>query len=122
MSKAHCQAKTKTGKPCRMAPLKGCNYCFNHDPATAAQRAQARKAGGQARHTGHAGDPSIIPTEINTIADARQILTYTLAELLNCDNGIQRNRALIAIFDSYLRSLEIGEIEARLEALEKKRA
>ena len=121
MSKAHhCKGTTKAGKACKMAALKGSGYCFNHEPGKDAERARARKAGGKARHTGHAGDPSIIPTQIRTVEDARAILTYTLAELLNCDNGIQRNRALIAIFDSYLRSIEISEIEARLQALEAK--
>ncbi len=115
---AQCKAKTKAGQPCKMRALKGSRYCFNHDPAAAAQRAAARKAGGQARHTPHAGDPSIVPEQIENIQDARKILDYVKNELLVADNSIARNRALLALFDSFLRSMEIGELEQRIAALE----
>jgi hypothetical protein len=72
------------------------------------------------RHTPHAGDPSFIPADVRTIEDANQILKYVLAELLVMDNGIARARALIALFDSYIRSFEIGELEKRIAALEQR--
>jgi hypothetical protein len=118
MTSTHCQAKTAQGKPCKMAALRGQTFCFNHSPAAAAERAQARRTGGQRSHTPHAGELGSIPGNIQTIQDARQILSYTLAELLAMDNGIARARALIAIFDSFIRSIELSEIEARLQALE----
>jgi hypothetical protein len=37
-----CRAETKTGKPCRMAPLKGSDWCFAHDPDRVSERAVAR--------------------------------------------------------------------------------
>jgi hypothetical protein len=117
-TKAHCQGMAKNGAACGMRPLKNSLYCWNHDPEKAAERAQARKRGGQARHTKHAGNLAAIPDQIATIQEARQILNYALAELLAMDNGIARARALIAIFDSFVRSFEIGEIEQRLQALE----
>jgi hypothetical protein len=101
-----------------MAALKGDRYCFNHNPATRAAQAAARKRGGQARHTAHAGDPESIPAEIATVEDARKILSYVMAELLVMDNGIPRARALLALFDSFVKSIEIGELEQRIEALE----
>jgi hypothetical protein len=116
-TKAQCRARTADGDPCRMRPTKS-GYCFNHDPEMAATRALSRKRGGEGRHTPHAGDPSSIPANIQTIQDARKILDYTLQELLAMDNGIPRARALIALFEAFVRSFEIGEIEARLSALE----
>jgi hypothetical protein len=115
---AQCKAKTQTGKPCKMRPIKGSDYCFNHDPAAAAQRAAARKRGGEARHTAHAGDPAIVPEQIGNIQDARKILDYVKDELLAMDNTIARNRALLALFDSFAKALEIGELEERIAALE----
>lgn len=106
---ATCKAKNASGKPCKMKPLKGSAYCFNHAPSKAAERAQARKRGGEARHTPHAGNPESIPAKITTIDEAGAILDYTLAELLVMDNGIARARALIALFDSYTRRFELGD-------------
>jgi hypothetical protein len=115
---AQCKAKTQSGKPCKMRPLKGSRFCFNHDPAAAAQRAAARKHGGEARHNAHAGDLSTIPEEIGSVQDVRKILDYVRNELLVLENSIGRNRELRALSETYMRSFEIGEIEERLAALE----
>jgi hypothetical protein len=115
---AQCKAKTKSGKPCKMRVLKGSSYCFNHAPAAAAQRAAARKRGGEARHNPSAGDPGAIPAQINSVQDARRILDFVKDELLVLDNTIARNRALIALHDSIAKSIEIGELEERIAALE----
>lgn len=104
-----------------MKALRGSKYCFTHSPDTRAQQAQARKAGGAARHTAHAGDPEIIPADITDIPSARKILDYVKDELLVSDNSIARNRALLALFDSFIKSLEIGELEQRIAALEARR-
>jgi hypothetical protein len=105
-----------------MAAVKGGRYCFTHSPETRAQQAQARKRGGEARHTPHAGDAATIPANIGSLEDAGKILNYVLAELLAMDNGIPRARALLALFDSYVKSFEIGELEKRIQALEAQRA
>lgn len=117
---ATCKAKTQSGQACRMKALKGSKYCFTHDPGTRAQQAQARKAGGKNRHTAHAGDPGTIPAQIASLQDAGAILAYTLQELLVMDNSIPRARALLALFDSYVKSFEIGELEQRIAALEQR--
>lgn len=113
-----CKAKTQSGQPCQMKPRKGKKFCFTHDPESRTAQAQARKRGGENRHTPHAGDVSTIPQQIGTMADAGKILDYTLAELLAMDNSIPRARALLALHDSFVRSFEIGELEQRLAALE----
>lgn len=115
---AQCKAKTATGQPCKMKALKGERFCFTHNPATRAQQAKARKAGGQSRHTPHAGDPALIPGQIGDVAAARKILDYVKDELLAADNSIPRNRALLALFDSFIKAHEIGELEERIAALE----
>jgi hypothetical protein len=103
-----------------MGALKDSDYCFTHSPETRTAQAQARRLGGANRHTPHAGDASTIPADIRTIGDASKILSYVLAELMAMDNGIQRARALIAVFDSFIRSFEIGELEQRIQALEQR--
>lgn len=113
-----CKASTKSGAACTMPATRGGKYCFTHSPATRRAQAEARKRGGENSRTPHAGDPATIPADIASIEAAGKILAYTLQELLVMDNSIPRARALLALFDSYIKSFEIGELEKRIQALE----
>ena len=115
---AKCKAKTSAGEPCKMQPLKGSSYCFTHAPENGAARAMARKAGGERHRTPHYGDDSIIPREVRTLEDANKILAYTLAETVPMENSIARARLLLALYDSFVKSFEIGELEKRIQLLE----
>lgn len=92
-------------------------YCFNHDPERSAARAQARRAGGAARHTPHAGDPDQVSKAPRTIPEVQTILDYTLQELLTMDNGIPRARALISLAGVYGDLIKTGELETQLKEL-----
>ncbi len=113
-----CKQITKSGKRCMAQPKAGSDLCFMHSPKYAAARSAARRKGGQVHKTAHGADPAIIPNKINTIQDARQILLYTLQEILPMDNSIPRARVLIALFDSYNESIKTGELAERLTAIE----
>lgn len=115
-----CQGKTKLGQPCKMAPISGGQFCFSHSPTTRAKQAAARKRGGRNRSR-HAGNPSTIPTEIKSLDDAGNLLNYVIQELLIMDNGVVRNRVLLQAYELCLKSIEIGELEERIKALEQKR-
>ena len=119
--KRTCKAKTRGGKPCGMRPLAGSRYCYNHDPAMGAKRAQSRKKGGANRRISHHGDSTIIPHEVKTLNDANQILEYVLAEVVPMENSIARARVLLSLYDSFIKSFEIGELEQRIQALEQYR-
>lgn len=118
MADTTCTAKTTSGKRCAAKVLTGSRFCFAHDPSQGAKRAQARKRGGERNRTPHNGDESIIPSDMNTLADAKKILAYTLAEILPMENSIARARVLLSLFDSFVKSFEIGELEERIAALE----
>ncbi len=113
-----CKAKTQTGAACRMGALKDSKYCFTHSPETRTQQAKARRKGGENRHTPHFADPSQLPANMATLEDASKLLTYTLTEILGHDNSIARARVLLALYDSFVKSFEIGELEKRIQALE----
>lgn len=115
-----CQATTQTGDPCKMAALTDGEYCFAHEPGTGVERAKARKKGGENRYTPHFGDPSKLPDTVTTLGDANKILTYTLTEVIGMDNSIARARLLLQLYDSYVKSFEIGELEQRIAALEQR--
>jgi hypothetical protein len=113
----NCKGKTTSGTPCKMPPLKGKRHCFTHDPANRAAQAQARKRGGEARHTPHAGDPAKVEAQPRSIEQSYTILDYALAETLAMDNGIQRNRLLVSIAGQYIEARKIGELETQLMEL-----
>ena len=48
----------------------------------------------------------------------RRVLDIVVADSLGLDNGIDRNRTLIAAAATATRLLAVGDLEARLEALE----
>ena len=58
------------------------------------------------------------PAQLNTLADARAILAYALAEALEGDNSIARGRLLVAIAQAGIEAWKIGELETRLAAVE----
>lgn len=110
----NCKGKTIGGAPCKMPALKGQRYCFTHSPANRAAQAQARKRGGEGRHTPHAGDPSQVIAQPRTIEQAYTILDYALAETIAQDNGVQRNRLLVSIASAYVDARKVGELETQL--------
>ena len=113
-----CKAKTTNGQACRSQAIKGGMFCFIHDPAQGAKRAQARKRGGQRRRVPHAGDASKIPASVRTITDLLKVLDYALAEAMPLENSIQRGRLIVAIAGAFIEAIKTGEFEARLAALE----
>ena len=116
-----CTATATNGKQCKAGALKGSEFCFWHDPASERDRQKARKKGGYSRKTPHVGDPFTIPETFDTVQDANKLLDYILAEVLPMENSIPRARILLSIHESFLRAIEIGELEKRITALEAKR-
>ena len=115
-----CTATTKSGAPCRGYAGAGSALCFWHDPQRATDRAQARAAGGRARHARrlatHAGDPDAL--ELQTIADWLALLARSARDLLTLENSIGRARACAYLASVAIRALTEDEFEARLTALE----
>ena len=113
-----CKANTNSGEACAGYALAGGDYCYTHDPARAAERAAARKKGGQNRKTPHAGNTDQLPGKVRSLAEVLQVLDYTLTETVLQENSIARNRLLVAICAEYTNAIKTGELEARMIALE----
>ena len=118
---AKCKTKTASGHACKMPALKGKPYCFNHSPDVGPERAQARKRGGENRYTPHFADPDTLPKDVQSLADVHKLLLYIQEEVAGMDNTIDRGRLMLGLADRFIKNLEIGEIEARLAALEAKK-
>lgn len=116
-----CTAISKrTGKPCQGRSLPGSDYCLFHDPARAAQRAQARSAGGKARHGRKIAPASNgqQPIRLDSVNAVLAIVERALTDTLILENSNQRNRTLGTLALAALKAFEISELEQRLTALE----
>ncbi|MCY7344930.1 MAG: hypothetical protein LH614_01820 [Pyrinomonadaceae bacterium] len=117
MSDKKCKANTKTGEECK-AFANESGFCFTHDATRGRERAIARRNGGLATKQPHYADASVLPSSIRKIEDVLIVLDYALQESIGLDNSIQRGRLLVSIAHAYLEALKVGEMEARLEAVE----
>jgi hypothetical protein len=115
---AACTAHNIDGTPCRAKALKERAFCFVHDPASGAARAEARRRGGQHRHPGHASDPSLLPAQIRNLDDVLALLNFALADTVVLENSIPRGRLLVALCGAFMGAIKTGELENRVGAIE----
>ncbi len=117
MSDKKCKGNNKRGERCRAFAGES-GFCFMHDAGRGKERAIARRSGGLATKKPHFADESILPSEIRNVESVLIVLDYALRETVGLDNSIQRGRLLVSIAHGYIEALKVGEIEARLEAVE----
>ena len=111
-----CLGVTKRGA-CHMPPLTTSDFCFNHDPARAAERAEARKRGGRGRKRISRLDvPDVL--ELREVEEIQALLERAAMDALQLDNGVQRSRVLGYLSGLALQALSVGSFEERLVALE----
>lgn len=105
-----------------MYAVDGSAYCYAHDPTLAAQRAAARRAGGRARHGRKLGSVgvNVEPVTLATVADILTLLETTANDLNLLENSVNRARAFIALATAATKTIEVSEIEQRLQALEER--
>lgn len=111
-----CRATNRRGEPCGMPPTGGIGLCFAHDPTQAAARAIARKRGGRERARGSAATREAV--SLRSADDVRQLIERAVADTLALENSALRNRTVGALVGVALRTIEVGELEARLAAME----
>jgi hypothetical protein len=102
-----------------MAPMRDSDWCFNHDPARGADRARARKLGGQ-RGNRSASGPAAEPVPLRSVADVLALVEQVVGDAYAMDLSPERCRVLLTAAGQAMKALEVGEIEARLEALEQR--
>ncbi len=110
-----CKGTTQRGEHCRMAPLHGSSYCFNHAPEMESRRARSRRRGGRNRRAAKA---SCDPPDLGSPSAVRHVLEQAVGDTLVQENSIQRNRTLGYLGGVLLKVLEVGELEERVRALE----
>ena len=113
-----CDFTKANGESCQANAVSGSTLCFWHNPANAVERAQARLKGGHNRQVrkgeGHG------PYSIKSVEDVMTALNDALNDADLLENSHARSRSVGYLCQIMLKGLEVGELEARLEALEKK--
>lgn len=98
-----------------MAPLTGSVFCWAHDPARTADRAAARRRGGQA----HGYPPAaVIPVELRDVETIRSELERLYADAKAGNVPPERTRTLNSLLGRAIELLNVAEFEARIAALE----
>jgi len=113
-----CRANNERGEPCSAPPMAESDYCFHHDPAKASERAKARKRGGYNRRQVKSSEDAG-PVRIRSTQDVVALVERAIADTVALENSIARNRAIGYLAGVALKAQEVGELEERLEAVEK---
>ncbi|MBA3497087.1 MAG: hypothetical protein H0T86_08285 [Gemmatimonadales bacterium] len=115
---ARCEATNARGEPCGMAPLQGTSQCWAHNPSRGEARALARKRGGRNRRVALAIDPPTDAPRLRDVGAIQRQLEDAVYNTLRLANSPTRSRTIGYLLGFALRALEVGELEARLGALE----
>lgn len=106
------------GQPCRQAPLRDSEFCFWHSPEHAEEAAEARRLGGLRRRKEKTVASAYDLEGLDDVPKIRRLLEIAVFDTLALENSVARSRMLAYLAQVALKALEVGEFEARLEALE----
>ncbi len=113
-----CQGTRADGEPCGMAPMADSDFCWAHDPSNAEAAAEARRMGGL-RHRREGTVAGAYHFDgLGTVQDIRRLVEIAVYDTLGMDHSIQRSRTLAYLAQTALKSLEVGEVQDRLQVLE----
>ena len=119
LSARGCQAHTENGEPCRQAPLRDSDFCFWHSPEHTEEVAEARRLGGLRRRREKAVSGAYAFEGLGDVGQVRRLLEIAVLDTLSLENSVARSRTLAYLAQVALKTLEVGEFDERLEALER---
>ena len=113
-----CAFRFTTGEPCRAPPLRDSEFCRMHSPEHMKEVQEARRLGGLRRKREATISRAFQFDSLNSVEGIRRIIEVAVLDTLSMENGIARNRTLAYLAQVALHTLEVGDIESRLTALE----
>jgi hypothetical protein len=90
-----------------------------HSPEHAEEMAEARRLGGLRRRREKAVSGAYDFDGLADVGQVRRLLEIAVLDSLALENSVARSRTLAYLAQVALKALEVGEFEARLEALER---
>ena len=119
-----CKEIKINGEPCRAPTITGSKYCYWHDPKVAAKRIQARRQGGLNRQKSLNRPVKKASEGVKYALDGVESITDILQDALNDAAGLEnshaRARTIGYLCQISLKALEVGNLEERVSALEKR--
>ena len=113
-----CKAETQQSGRCGANPQREKDYCFWHDPENAEEMAEARRLGGLRRRREKAVSGAYDIEGLENVGQIRRLLEVAVMDTLSLENSVARARTLAYLAQTALKTLEVGEFEERLRALE----
>lgn len=113
-----CASRSATGKPCRAAPLRDGEFCLMHSPERIKQVQEARRLGGLRRRRESTISSAYQFDSLNSVEGIRRIVEVAVLDTLAMENSIARSRTLAYLAQVALHTLEVGDLETRIAALE----
>jgi hypothetical protein len=113
-----CAGRQRDGRACGAWPIRGEAYCLWHSPTHQDEADEARRLGGLRRRREKTLAGAYDITGLRSIEDLRRILEIVVLDTLGLENSVARSRTLISAVLAGTRLHEIGDVEARLAALE----
>ena len=119
MASRACKALKDDGSRCQAPPLLDGDFCLMHSPEHAEEMAEARRLGGLRRRREKAVSGAYDFDGLADVGQVRRLLEIAVLDSLALENSVARSRTLAYLAQVALKALEVGEFEARLEALER---
>lgn len=113
-----CAAHLASGAPCRAAPLHDSEFCRMHSPEHAREVQEARRLGGLRRKRESTISTAYQFESLNSVEGIRRIVEVAVLDTLAMENSIARARTLAYLAQVALHTLEVGDLESRIAALE----
>jgi len=114
-----CKALKEDGSRCQAPPLLDGDFCLMHSPEHADEMAEARRLGGLRRRREKAVSGAYAFEGLGDVGQVRRLLEIAVLDTLSLENSVARSRTLAYLAQVALKTLEVGEFDERLEALER---
>jgi len=101
-----------------MPPLRDGQFCWVHSPERIKEVHEARHLGGLRRKRESTISSAYQFDNLTSVEGIRRIIEIALLDTLAEENSIARNRTLAYLAQVALHTLEVGDFEARIAALE----
>ena len=112
-----CKAITKSGKSCRMLPLKDDNYCYIHSNKTVEEKKISLRNGGKRKVYIFTDFPEV---KLKSISDINRFIALMINKILKNEMDLRIGTGINYLLMTLIKSLELSEIEQRLNKIEKK--
>ncbi len=114
----NCTFIKEDGTGCGAPRLTDGEFCFWHSPDHATERAEAARLGGLRRRREKTVAAAYDLEGLDGLQQVRRLVNIAALDTLGLENAVARNRTLAYLAMVLLKTLEVGELQERLEALE----